>query len=188
MNEAPKKKPRLSRSDWLARAMEVLSREGGARLNVNDLCQSLGVTKGSFYAHFDGRADFVEKFVVFWAETFTQSVIFAIDQLVDATPEARLLALMRLLKEERLARYDVAVRAWAAQELIVAEGVRQVDRQRFGYVRQIFHDMGFRGADLDTRTRLFVIFHSAEPGMRLPSSGLAGNAELQQRLAFFVRP
>ena len=105
-----------------------------------------------------------------------------------ATPEARLLVLMRLLKEERLARYDVAVRAWAAQELIFAEGVQQVDRQRFGYVRQIFHDMGFRGADLDTRTRLFVVYHIAEPGMRLPASGLASEAELRQRLAFFVRP
>ncbi len=55
------KRTRFSRVDWLARAMDVLSREGGARLRINDLCQELGVTKGSFYAHFEDRADFVRQ-------------------------------------------------------------------------------------------------------------------------------
>ena len=62
-----KKRTRFSRTDWLARAMDVLSRKGGARLRINDLCQELGVTKGSFYAHFEDRADFVRQFVAYWA-------------------------------------------------------------------------------------------------------------------------
>ncbi len=183
-----KKRTRFSRTDWLARAMDVLSRKGGARLRINDLCQELGVTKGSFYAHFEDRADFVRQFVAYWAETFTQSVVNEIDKLADVTAKARLLALMRLLHHEKMARYDVAVRAWAAQESSVAQEVRKVDKLRFAYIRQIFHEMGFRGADLDLRTRLFVGYHSSEPGIQLPPSGLGEDEEIKLRHAFFTRP
>ena len=187
MTKSSTRKTRLSGHDWLGQAMEVLSREGGAKLNVDDLCQALGVTKGSFYAHFENRADFVEKFVAYWAENFTRSVVSAIDELDGASAEVRLLTLMRLLHQQQTARYDIAVRAWAAQEPVVAEGVQEVDRQRFAYIRQIFHDMGFRRADLDFRTRLFVVYHSLEAGMRLPPSGLDVDKEIRLRHAFFTR-
>ncbi len=183
-----KKRTRFSRVDWLARAMDVLSRKGGARLRINDLCQELGVTKGSFYAHFEDRADFVRQFVAYWAETFTESVVNEIDKLADVTAKARLLALMRLLHHEKMARYDVAVRAWAAQESSVAQEVRKVDKLRFAYIRQIFHEMGFRGADLDLRTRLFVVYHNSEPGLQLPPSGLGEDKEIKLRHAFLTRP
>ncbi len=187
MTTRSKRKKRLSRNDWLALSMDVLSREGGAKLNVNNLCQALGVTKGSFYAHFKDRADFVAQFVAYWAETFTQSVVNVIDELADAPGEARLLALMRLLHRQRLARYDISVRAWGAQEPKVARAVRKVDSLRFDYIRRIFHDMGFRGADLDLRTRLFVVYHSSVEGMRLPSSRLKADEEIRLRHAFLTR-
>jgi len=167
--------------------MEVLSHEGGAKLTIDNLCKALGVTKGSFYAHFEGRADFVKQFVNYWAETSTQSVVEAIDSLAEQTPEERLLALMQLLHRERLGRYDVAVRAWAAQEQSVAKGVQKVDEQRYNYVRQIFYEMGFRRIDLDLRTRLFVVHHSSEQGMRLPPSSLDAEIEIKLRHAFFTR-
>lgn len=182
-----KKKTRLSRKDWLARAMEVLSRQGSAKLTIDHLCEALGVTKGSFYAHFESRADFVTQFVDYWAEISTQAVVEAIDKLTEQTPEDRLLALMQLLHRKRFGRYDAAVRAWATQEPRVAEGVRKVDEQRYKYIRQIFYDLGFRGNDLDVRTRLFVVHHSSEQGMRLPKSGLDADEEIRLRHAFFTR-
>lgn len=182
-----KRKKRLSRDDWLARAMDVLSKEGGAKLNVNHLCGELGVTKGSFYAHFEDRADFVAQFVVYWAENLTQNVIDKIDGLEDLPAEARLLELMQFLHDTRSARYDIAVRAWAAQEPDVARAVRRVDARRFDFVRRIFHDMGFRGTELDLRTRLFVAYHSLDVGMRLPASGLKADKEIKLRHAFFTR-
>ena len=168
--------------------MEVLSRDGGARLNVNNLCEALGVTKGSFYAHFENRSDFVRQFVEYWADNFTQHVVKTINELKDSTAQARLLALMQLLHREKLARYDIAVRAWAAQEKEVARGVQKVDALRFEYIRSIFYEMGFRGVDLDLRTRLFVVFHSTYAGMRLPSSRQDPKEEIESLHAFFTRP
>jgi AcrR family transcriptional regulator len=188
---APKpvrKKNRISRHEWLGLAMEILSRHGGARLNVNNLCEAMGVTKGSFYAHFESRDDFVRQFIAFWDENFTRNVVTAVDELKDSTGQVRLLALMQLLHREKLARYDIAVRAWAAQEPEVAKGVQEVDAVRFGYIRSIFHDMGFRRGGLDVRTRMFVVFHSAVAGMQLPPSRQGPDAQIEALHAFFTRP
>ncbi|MGI9521464.1 MAG: TetR/AcrR family transcriptional regulator [Hyphomicrobiaceae bacterium] len=186
MTVSPKQKKRLNREAWLELAMEALSKYGGARLNVNDLCRDVGVTKGSFYAHFKDRSDFVERFLDYWSVKFTENVTSATDALQDAPPERRLLKLMRVIHEEQLARYDVAVRAWAAQEEAVARGVAKVDRQRFEYVREIFREMGHRGADLEMRTRIFVVYHSLKEGMRLPPSDMDANREIRRLHAFFV--
>lgn len=187
MTTKSKRKKRLSRHDWLSLSIDVLSQEGGAKLNIDHVCHELGVTKGSFYAHFKNRSDFIEKFVIYWAETYTQSVIDGMNEFENSTAEMRLLALMRFLHRNRSGRYDFAIRAWAAQEPLVAKAVRKVDGQRFKYIGQIFHEMGFRGAELDLRTRTFVVFHSAVGSIRLPSSQTKADKEIRLLHAFFTR-
>ncbi len=187
MTTTPARKRRLGDEDWLALALEVLSREGEADLRIDRLCEGLGVTKGSFYAHFENRADFVRRLVAYWAEESTESTISVIDNLEDETAEARLLALMRLLRKERKSSYDFIMRAWAIHDSTVAEGVQEVDRQRFKFVRRIFHQMGFRGAELDLRTRIFIAYHSTDPSMLFPQSGLSMEEELKLQHAFFTR-
>ncbi len=187
MATRPKRKKRLNKNDWMALSMDVLSQEGGAKLNVNNLCLELGVTKGSFYAHFKSREDFVSQLATYWAETYTQSVVIAINELEGSTAEARLLGLMRFLHQKRSGRFDVAIRAWSAQEPIIAQAVRKIDAQRFDYVQRIFHDMGFRGSELNLRTSTFVVFHRSEEGMRLPSSRVKADEEIRLRHAFFTR-
>jgi hypothetical protein len=70
---------------------------------------------------------------------------------------------MQLLREGRLGRHDAAVRAWALQERGLAERIASVEESRLAYLRSIFSEMGFRGGELEMRTRLFVVFHSMEP-------------------------
>ena len=74
-------KTRLNRKEWLAQAITVLSQDGQARLRIDRLCEQLGVTKGSFYAHFRNRADFVEKILKYWSEEFTKSVNATLDEM-----------------------------------------------------------------------------------------------------------
>ena len=181
------KRKRLSRTDWLSLSMEVLSKKGEAKLTIDKLCQELGVTKGSFYAHFKDRADFVRQFIAHWADNFTKTVVTEINKLSDERPDVRLLALMQLLKRKRFARYDTAVRSWAAHDPIVAKGVKDVDQQRFDYLKGIFRDIGFDGPELDIRTRLFVVYFSSEQGMRLPPSGLKEDEEIKHMHALFLQ-
>ena len=95
---------RLSKEEWLARALEVLGKKGAGELTVESLARQLGVTKGSFYWHFRDRADFFRQLIEYWDEHFTQTVIAKISgQGVPA--EERLLELMRLVQTKRLDRF-----------------------------------------------------------------------------------
>ena len=44
---------RLSAEDWLEVGYTVLAQEGVRALKVERLCQQAGVTRGSFYWHFE---------------------------------------------------------------------------------------------------------------------------------------
>ena len=66
--------PRLTREDWLLQALEVLAAQGPAKLNIQSLCQALGVSRGSFYWHFADRAEFIAALLELWFQAYTASV------------------------------------------------------------------------------------------------------------------
>ena len=187
MPSSVKKKKRYGRDEWLRCAADIIASEGGAHISIDNLCAKLGVTKGSFYAHFADRKDFVGQFVQRWSQLSTQSVINEINKLRDEPAEARLLALMKYLRGLKTKRVEVALRAWATNDSVIAKGIRKTDEKRYDYIRQIFHQMGFRGADLEVRTRIFVLYNSGSMSTRLPRSRLSGEEELKRRHAFFCR-
>lgn len=72
---------------------------------------------------------------------------------------------MLMILDHDLTRYEVPMRAWAEADTNIARRVREVYRLRFDYVRQIFYDLGFKGDDLEMRTRLFACYHTWERSM-----------------------
>ena len=182
-----KSSKRLNREKWLARALEILSREGKAKLRIDPLTTSLGVTKGSFYWHFKDRADFVKSLAKFWAKYSTNQVIKEINQS-RGTASDRLLSLMDFLCRKDFGKYDVSMRAWATQEPEVARIVKKVDEQRFTFVRSLFVELGFKGQELEMRTRTFVVFHSLELGSFARGTKKERLKLLKLRHAFFTRP
>jgi hypothetical protein len=69
---------------------------------------------------------------------------------------------MELLWRTSASIYDLAMRAWAAQDPEVARRVRKVDESRYAFVRSIFKDMGFSGRELEMRTRTFAVYESLD--------------------------
>lgn len=63
--ERPSKR-RLGREDWERAALDAIAREGLAGVAIEPLARQLGVTKGSFYAHFSGRDELIEAALVSW--------------------------------------------------------------------------------------------------------------------------
>lgn len=176
--------PRFSRETWLEAAMEVLAKEGQARLKVERLAGALSVTKGSFYHHFRDRADFVESLLKYWAEAFTGWVMNEVRKS-DGGPSERLLLLMRLIEQGELDRYDIAFRSWAAQDSGIAEAVQKVDVARHGFVRTLFEEMGFEGAELEIRLNVWLVYHSASHTVYTPPP-VDGADHLEACHAFFV--
>ncbi len=157
-----KESRRLSRDDFLARALEVLSTEGESKLRIDRLVEAIGVTKGSFYWHFENRADFVHSLAEYWEHWSTDSVIEELDGAAD-DPKTVLLKIHEIVSRDDLVRYDLVMRAWATHEPEVARIVKSVDRTRFEFVRRQFQRLGYRGRELDVRTRAFVVTASLWP-------------------------
>ena len=176
---------RLSREEWLARALEVLGRKGAGKLTVESLARQLGVTKGSFYWHFRDRADFFRQLIEYWDEQFTQTVITEISGLGGAAEE-RLLELMRLVLSKRLDRFEMPVRAWAQQNPALAPLVRKVDRHRISFVRSLFLEMGFDEDEAEMRTRVFLTYMITQRFLLPSTAGSKQFADLRKRAAFFT--
>lgn len=159
---APKKRQTLTREDWLAAALDALEESGADGLKVLPLARRLGVTRGSFYWHFRDRAELLDAVLDFWDRWSNQVVIDALDASRD-DPRSQLLALMEMVEERRLTRYDPAVRAWAVRDPRAARAVRRADRRRLGYVTDLFRKAGFPPDQADARARLFAVYLSADP-------------------------
>lgn len=182
-----KKKNRLSQEAWLALALETLAGEGKARVEIDHLAAKLGVTKGSFYSHFKDKQHFIHSIAVYWAETSTLSPI---EKVVHSqkTGEEKLLALMRIIRESDLEKYDLVMRVWALDEPLVAEQVEKVDMLRYEFVRSLFSEIGFVGEELEMRTMLFQAFHSVSNALkgRFFDENRLKHEELRHRL--FTQP
>jgi len=185
--------PRFDREAWLEAALEVLARQGESKLRVETLARKLGVTKGSFYHHFKNREAFLRALIDYWADSTTHSVI-AESGAMEGAPQERLLYLMRRISRDGLDRYDCAFRSWAAQDPLVAKGVKKVDFARYRFIHSLFEQMGFEGDELEDRVRIWLVFHSTHHAVSVPdgsagakTGGLAHDP-IARRHAFFTEP
>ena len=178
---------RLTREEWLARALDALAKHGEQVLSVESLARQLKVSRGSFYWHFKDRADFIRQLVEYWSTSYTESVVNELGSVQDNATNL-LFALMNLIVRRNLARYDIAVRAWAARDVIASRIVKNVDRFRMEYVRSLFAEIGFKGEELEVRSRAFVVYFSLESGLFIGPSKQSRVKQLKRLHAFFTRP
>ncbi len=183
----PSPKPdRLTREDWLRRALDAVAREGRGRMSIDEIVAAVGVTKGSFYWHFKNREEFVDSLLDFWVEDNTARVPRLIQSL-GGSPEERLLALAQAIINHDWAKHDVAIHAWALREERVAKAVTRAEGIRFKLVRSLFAEMGFEGDDLEMRVRTFVVFRSFEAGLRRQNSKAARLRQAELRVEMLTR-
>lgn len=159
-----KKNYRVSKSEWLMRALEVLSTEGVQGVRIERLARDLEISKSGFYWHFRDRNDLLEQLLDYWAYEYTE-VVIQFQDLQEVTPETRLNQIESMIRKHNLAKYDLAIRAWAEHDETAAEIVSQVYQKRLGYLRKTFRELGFKGDELEMRTFLFVCYNSWEMSM-----------------------
>jgi len=136
----PKKKSRLQKSDWIKAATQILADEGVDGVSVEGLAKRLGVTKGSFYWHFKDRDALLKAVLDAWHQYSTHAIIERLEQLHEK-PRERLRALLRLSVTDR--RNDMA-----------GAIVREVDRDRIGYIRRLHQEIGLDEAQAEQRAIL----------------------------------
>jgi AcrR family transcriptional regulator len=157
----PAKKSRKSKADWLQAALAALVREGIQGVRVERLARDLGVAKSGFYWHFRDRDDLLRGLLRYWAEEYTE-VVSEDSQIRAEGPVERIWRVMEVVVDHDLARYDLAMRSWAEHEPRAARAIRRAYKLRLDFVRAAFAELGFKGDELEMRTRLFVCYQSWE--------------------------
>ena len=154
------KKDRLTKADWLEKALQILAFEGINKLTIDHLVKEIGVTTGSYYWHFKNRADFLDQLVEYWVSEYTQIIFDKVQKTED--PRERLLALMILLTEEDHVRYDTAILEWGSHEPLAREKIQKAIDIRLHFLRTLFAEMGFEGDDLEMRAYTVLTFQTME--------------------------
>lgn len=158
-------KKRMTREDWLRRALEVVATKGHAKLRIHELVTHLGVTRGSFYWHFKDRDEFVRALVDHYHGWSTDQVMVEVER-VGGDASQRLKTVMRFVAEKDLGRYEVAMMSWGVQEPVVETSFRLAIQRRMEFIRSLFVQLGYTGQELETRTRAFVgymgMIHTAD--------------------------
>lgn len=142
--------PPLARKDWIDAAIEMMAEDNVEALRVDNLAERLGVTKGSFYWHFKGREDLIFAVLESWRLQMTSQIQSLIAD-TSGTPWERIERLLRIAISARPhvpgGPFEVTLRDWARRDVKVDQIIREVDKARFDFAKQLYRDAGLNEAD-----------------------------------------
>lgn len=149
---------RASKEFWALAALEALSTGGLEAVAVEPVAKRLGVTKGSFYWHFESRAELLEAALQLWEERSTTGVIATLDQMDD--PADRLRHIFRNVGDPAKipAPYSGVHAALAtATDPAVIRVLERITTARLGYVERCFMELGLTKAAAQRRAYLAYV-------------------------------
>jgi AcrR family transcriptional regulator len=132
---APTRTPRTS---WIEEGLRALGIGGPDAVRIEKLAQALGVTKGGFYWHFDGRPALLEEMLDAWGRLVVDEVMERVEsEGGDARAKLRRLFAVASSSPDLL-KVELAIRQWGRRDRRVAKRLRRVDNRRMEYMRSLF--------------------------------------------------
>jgi AcrR family transcriptional regulator len=133
----------LQRRDWERAALSAIADGGLSAVHIDELAHLLGVTKGSFYWHFESRDDLIEAALSRWRD----ACVGALDDIDrHARPRRRLRALAASsLRERRDGQVEIALVGIVDDER-VTRFVEAVLARRLALLERAFEGLGARSA------------------------------------------
>jgi len=132
--------PKTTKGHWLSAGMALLVARGPDSISVEQLCQQVGLTKGSFYHHFKDHPQFVDELVADWQQ---QNLHQPINESTNGSGQARLSTLTALsaaLDPEQ----EIAVRRLASRNDKVRAVLALVDEARMDYLATLYREAGLK--------------------------------------------
>lgn len=151
-------KPKVTAERWFITALEQLALGGIDAVRVELLAERLGVTKGMFYARFDGRDAFLEAMIGYWRQRTTTGLVAELSAM-DANPEERMLRLFAISRMDRArtgAWIEVAMRTWALTDDRPKQALDEIDRHRLVYFESVVAANGVPKEQVSARA--FLIY------------------------------
>lgn len=133
---------KVSREQWLEAALAALGEGGLSALAVEPLARRLGVTKGSFYSHFESLDAYLAAVLGYWERAATEQVIERLEAV--ALPAERLRRLFETVWERSdHMKIEAALLAGAvAGDARVRPCYLRVNRRRLAYTTELYRGLG----------------------------------------------
>lgn len=173
---------RLSRADWIRQGLRTLAHEGHGALKVGPMSARLEVSRGSFYWHFEDIGAFRAALLAAWRASATDTVIEDLDA---RQGEAGLLAdlMRRAFRGRRLV--DRAIRAWGAEDAVVAAAVAEVDARRIGRMAGLLIETGVAEPQASQRATFLYWAYLGQAATHDPAHAALDAEALAQIAALF---
>ncbi|HEY3399540.1 MAG TPA: TetR/AcrR family transcriptional regulator [Geothrix sp.] len=154
---APRKKTRrpaapLSPEAWVTAAQALIIREGVSAVAVEPLAQALGVTKGSFYWHFENRDALIQAALEAWEQDQSADVVSRYGGIPD--PRRRLRVLLFAAFEDVENGLFFAALAVSSEDPRVAPFLRRATEWRLAFGVEAFLALGFAKTEAHQRALL----------------------------------
>lgn len=136
---------RLSRQAWIDAAVAKLAEDSVTALRVDELAEQLGVTKGSFYWHFETREALLQAVLAWWQQLMTRHIQEIVDKL-PADPRQRLETVFRIGLSPHPSvpggPFELTLRDWARRDPAVRKVVLEVDGAREELATKLYLELG----------------------------------------------
>lgn len=150
---SPERK-QLQRVDWLLKALDIFVAEGIDAVRITRLAEDLGVTRGSFYWHFENREDLISALVSYWKDKNTRAITESVANaanLAEGIFRFFETCIDTTLFDPRL---DLALREWARRSDSVRNMVDIEDEARITSLREFFIRFGYAMPEALIRARV----------------------------------
>jgi AcrR family transcriptional regulator len=154
-------KKRVSKGEWLDTALDILTQEGIEGVRIEKLADRLGISKSGFYWHFRDRDDLYRQLLEAWEHEMT-GVITENPEINLGPAVKRLENIMKIISDYELNEAEASIFVWSQRDERVREVMDRVNKERLGFLRGLFEELGFEGDELDMRTQLFAVYAANE--------------------------
>ena len=145
---------KLSKEDWTDTALATLISQGIDAVQITQLAKTLGVSRGSFYWHFEGRQALLESMIEAWRSANGHSVRDVL-QDVDSLSEGVLEFFTLWIEGTRFSpELEQVVRDWARLDQSVLKAVRKEDAERIKHIGEHYVRFGFAADEASVRARI----------------------------------
>ncbi|MDX8348071.1 TetR/AcrR family transcriptional regulator [Cognatiyoonia sp. IB215446] len=128
-------KRRFQAEDWLALGLKELSARGPEAIKLAPICAAAGLTRGSFYYHFNDHDAFLVGMAETWLETQTTNVAAILKGLRDPDVQAETLTDAAMSIDYKL---ELGIRELARRNGDVADVVKRADNMRLSVLMDLY--------------------------------------------------
>ena len=130
------KPKRFDKNSWIMLGLTNLSQHEHVDITIDQLCESAGKTKGSFYFHFTTIDEYLEALAHFWLNQYTAKIISR------QTSNSARLDLLNQLAARLDLNLETSIRKLALRNSTVQKIVTQADQLRIKWLAELYTNSG----------------------------------------------